>query len=265
MSILLDVFAGKTPPRPPVWFMRQAGRVLKSYRNLRKKHSFATLLKTPELAVEVTLQPVRELGVDAAILFSDILVVPEALGLELKFTEQGPRFVRSLADGCPLAAHPQRLNYIYEVIRQVKKALPPHIPLIGFCGGPLTVFCYMVEGLGGDGHFSQALKYLYQETKASLEALEAITEMSLNYVAKQIEAGIDVFQLFETWAGLVPYTMSRDTMLPHCGQILDLAKKKKNSLYMRKELKLNVFFIFPNFFFPFSYCCRKLYNQMQVV
>lgn len=227
MSLLLDVFDGKVVHRPPVWFMRQAGRVLKSYRDLRQKYSFETLLKTPELAIEVTLQPVRDLGVDAAILFSDILVVPEALGLKLEFSEQGPRFEKPLIDKDDLCSFSESLNYICEVIKGIKKSLPPDIPLIGFCGAPLTVFCYMVEGSGGDGSFPKAFKWLYSRTKESEQVLDAITEMSVQYVEKQIESGIDVFQLFETWAGQIPYSMYQNKILPRVKEIFLVSKKKR--------------------------------------
>ena len=242
MSLLLDVFAGQPTNRPPVWFMRQAGRVLKSYRELREKHSFKTLLKTPKLAVEVTLQPVRELGVDGAIVFSDILVIPEALGMSLEFTEKGPRFLKSLSQGMTLKDCSQELNYIYEVIREVKKKLPPNIPLIGFCGGPLTVFCYMVEGMGGRGDFLQAIKWLYHKPQASKEVLAAITEMSIHYVKKQVEAGIEVFQLFETWAGLVPYPWYREAILPQAHRILAAVKEAGKQSGREKNI--------PTLFFP---------------
>ena len=226
MSILLDVLNGKKTSRPPVWFMRQAGRVLEAYRNLKKKHSFETLMKTPELAIEVTLQPVRELGVDAAILFSDILVIPEALGMELAFTDKGPRFHKSLAEGFVLNHCPQKLNSTYETIKGIRKKLPKDKCLIGFAGGVFTVFCYMVEGFSKNGDFPQAVKWLYYHSKKSEKILDAITEMSISYIEKQIQSGIEVFQLFETWAGLIPFSLYQDLILPRVLKILEAAKKK---------------------------------------
>ncbi len=247
MSILLDVLNGKKTDRPPVWFMRQAGRLLKSYRDLKKKHSFETLLKTPELAIEVTLQPIRDLGVDAAILFSDILVVPEALGMELKWTNEGPRFHQSLTEGFVLKPCPQKLIPTYEAIKGVRENLPKDKCLIGFSGGVLTVFCYMVEGLGGNGNFPEAIKYLYKHPKESEILLEAITEMSINYVEKQVQSGIEVFQLFETWAGLIPYSLYEELILPKALKILDVAKKKKiPTVFFPRGIGLGLYQLPPN-------------------
>lgn len=220
MSLLLDVLNGEKTHRPPVWFMRQAGRVLQVYRDLKKKHRFKELLENPELAIEVTLQPIRELEVDAAILFSDILVVPEALGMDLEFRETGPVFIKAIKDGFTICPSPHKLEPVYEVIKGVRQKLPIDKCLIGFCGGPLTVFAYMVEGFGSQGDFPNALKWLYHYRNNSLEILDAITDMSIHYVEQQIKAGIQVFQLFETWAGLIPFDLYQKIILPRVENIL---------------------------------------------
>src|SRR6056300_1196861 len=141
-SIFLDTLKGKETPRPPVWFMRQAGRVLPSYQKLKENYSFWELMRDPELAAKVTLLPVYDLGVDAAILFSDILVIPEAMGMELTFTDSGPRFATALKDlKDPMSIiNPDgsKLEYIYNVIDKINETKPAGFPLIGFCGAPFT-------------------------------------------------------------------------------------------------------------------------------
>ena len=149
-SIFIDTLQGIKRERPPVWFMRQAGRVLPSYLKLREKHSFKELMETPELAAEVTLLPVHDLGVDAAILFSDILIIPEALGMNLKFTEKGPIFDNPLRDiknqVSSLVADSSKLEHVYKALDIIKRDKPEETALIAFCGAPFTTFCYMVEG-----------------------------------------------------------------------------------------------------------------------
>ncbi len=146
--------------------MRQAGRVLPSYRKLKEKYSFWEMMKDPELAAKVTLLPVRDLDVDAAILFSDILVIPYALGMGLEFTDKGPVFekpLRTVKEPLKiLNPQPQKLEYIYHTIDKIIKTRPGNIPLIGFCGGPLTVLCYMIQGIGSSSTFSDAINFFYQ-------------------------------------------------------------------------------------------------------
>ncbi len=209
--LLLKTRAGEYTSRPPVWYMRQAGRVLPSYLELKKKHSFWQMMKEPELGARVTLLPVNDLGVDAAILFSDILVVPYAMGMGLEFTDNGPVFETALSKRDKPFQHldpqPAKLEYIYRVITSVKKSKPPHIPLIGFCGGPLTVLCYMLEGLGKKADFPEAVKFIYKSKKDTKRLVDMLLEMSLEYIRGQVRHGIDVFQLFETHAGLIPWEL----------------------------------------------------------
>jgi uroporphyrinogen decarboxylase len=206
---LLDVLDGKHRAVPPVWMMRQAGRYLPEYRALREKAgSFLKLCFTPEWATEVTLQPVRRFGFDAAILFSDILVIPHALGRELRFVEgEGPR-LDPLADATAVAKLPRladasKLAPIYETVWRVKTELAPRTALIGFCGAPWTVATYMIAGQGTTDQASARL-FAYREPEAFAELIDILVDSSVDYLAAQIEAGADVVQIFDTWSGVLP-------------------------------------------------------------
>lgn len=229
-SIFIDTLKGVKRERPPVWFMRQAGRVLPSYLELRKQHSFRELMLNPELAAEVTLLPVNDLGVDAAILFSDILIIPEALGMDLKFTDKGPVFDNPLQDArnqlSSLKADSSKLEHVYKALDIIKKQKPEDVALIGFCGAPFTTFCYMVEGNSANHNFSNAIKLFYNDPKLSAQILEIITELSIEYATTQTEHGIDVFQLFETHAGLIPSEMYIERIMPFVNRITNAVRSK---------------------------------------
>ena len=217
-SILLDTLKGNPTSRPSVWFMRQAGRVLPNYNKLKAQYSFRELMADPNLAAEVTLLPIADLGVDAAILFSDILVIPNAMGMELQWTDKGPVFPKPLSQFEKpveqLQAQPQKLEYIYAVIDEVLRRRPENTPLIGFCGAPLTTMCYMLQGVSGNGNFPDAMKFLFSNKKEARKLIDAITDFSLHYALKQIEHGVEVFQLFETHAGLIPTEMYLEMFMP---------------------------------------------------
>ncbi len=216
--ILLKTLAGKNTPRPPVWYMRQAGRVLPSYLAMKEKYSFWQMMKDPDLGAEVTLLPVRDLDVDAAILFSDILVIPYAMGMGLDFTDNGPVFESALATRDnpvkDLSPQPEKLEYIYQVISSIKVKKPSDIPLIGFCGGPLTVLCYMLEGLGKKADFPEAVKFIYSNPGDTAKLVDMLRDMSIEYIRGQVRHGIDVFQLFETHCGLVPFDLYSKLFMP---------------------------------------------------
>ncbi len=206
---LLDVLDGKRQTVPPVWMMRQAGRYLPEYRALREKAgSFLKLCFTPEWAAEVTLQPIRRFGFDAAILFSDILVIPHALGRELRFVEgEGPR-LDPLNDAAAIAKLPRqadgaKLAPIYETVRRVKAELLPQTTLIGFCGAPWTVATYMIAGQGTSDQ-APARLFAYREPEAFAELIEILVDSSVDYLAAQLEAGADAVQIFDTWSGVLP-------------------------------------------------------------
>lgn len=228
-SIFVKTLKGENTERPPVWFMRQAGRVLPSYLKLREQHSFSELMKSPKLAAKVTLLPVYDLGVDAAILFSDILVIPEALGMELTFTDSGPKFKTALKDiSNPLNSlkpDSSKLNYIYDVIDEIQKIKPANTPLIGFCGAPFTTLCYMMQGLGTNHTFPDAVALLYKDKVLAHKLLSAITELSIEYATTQAKHGISVFQIFETHAGLIPSELYLDMIMPYVRKISSAVMK----------------------------------------
>lgn len=207
---LIQALAGKTLPTPPVWMMRQAGRYLPEYKATRAHAgSFLDLCYAPELAAEVTLQPIRRYGFDAAILFADILLIPQALGLDLWFVEgEGPRLstvtsmeeVKRLA---PLETIHETLSPIYETLRILKGELPKETALIGFAGAPWTVATYMVAGRGTKDQ-APAKQLIYRDQKAFDLLIDRITDATSAYLIKQIEAGAEVVKLFDSWAGALP-------------------------------------------------------------
>ena len=190
--------------RPPVWFMRQAGRYLPEYRALKEKHSFTEMAQTPELAVEVTLQPLRRFPIDAAIVFSDILVIPEALGQPYHFKEEGgigfedriegPEDVAKL-DGSDVQV---RLSYVAEALRLLRGELGDEKALLGFGGSPWTLATYMVEG-GSPGNFERIKAMVYEDEPAFHELMEKLTEATIDYFLSQADAGVDAIQIFDSW------------------------------------------------------------------
>lgn len=217
-SIFLNKLKGLETERPPVWFMRQAGRVLPNYNKLKENYSFRQLMDDAKLAAEVTLMPVYDLGVDAAILFSDILVIPDAMGMDLEFTDAGPVFNKPLKGLTNPADHlvpsPEKLEYIYRNISEIIRTRPANTPLIGFCGAPLTTLCYMVQGLSSNPNFPDAIKFLFQHRKEAQKLIDAITDLSVFYAKKQIEHGVEAFQLFETHANLIPVELYDEMFMP---------------------------------------------------
>lgn len=224
-DLILRAAAGDKVPRVPVWLMRQAGRILPEYRAVRNSLSgFVELVRTPELAAEVTIQPVDLLEVDAAIIFSDILVIPEAMGLPYQMVEKkGPFFPRTIQSKDHIqrlkVADPESdLHYVLEAIRLVKKVLDGRVPLIGFAGAPWTVFAYMIEG-SGSKTFSKARRMLYKEPELSHSLLEMITLSTIAYLKAQIRAGADMVQIFDSWAGVLPKSHYLDFSLHYIQEI----------------------------------------------
>ena len=215
--LFLRAAAGETLERPPIWIMRQAGRILPQYRALRSNFpDFKAFVKTPEAAAEATIQPIDELGMDAAIVFSDILTVPEAMGLDYNMVEKvGPRFPKTIeqqsdVDGLRSGEEVvENLEYVFDAIRHSKKALNGRVPLIGFAGAPWTIMAYMVEG-GGSKTFSKPRRMLYANPEMAEALLSKITDTTIAYLKGQIAAGADLIQVFDSWAGeLSPETYRR--------------------------------------------------------
>lgn len=225
-DLLLQVARRAPAERTPVWLMRQAGRILPEYRRVREAaKDFKTLVKTPELAAEVTVQPVDILGVDAAIIFSDILVIPEAMGLNYEMEEKrGPVFPKRITSEADLkklhVAHPEELNYVLEAIKLTKRELNGRVPLIGFAGAPWTIFSYMIEGQGSKT-FSQAKKALYTQPAFSHALLTMITESTIGYLKGQVRAGADIIQIFDSWAGVLSPEQYNEFALPYISRICE--------------------------------------------
>jgi uroporphyrinogen decarboxylase len=194
-------------PRPPVWIMRQAGRYLPEYREVREKHSFQEAVSTPSLAAEITLQPVRRFGMDGAVIFADIMTPLEAMGIEMEF-DPGPKLeplgleeVTRLPD-----LDPDKVAHVAETVSMVRDEAPSETSVIGFAGAPITLLAYLLEG-GGSREFMAMRAALWAEPSLAAEALETLARSMRSYLSLQVEAGADVVQLFDTWAGL----LGRDT------------------------------------------------------
>lgn len=227
-DLFLRTARGEKVERPPVWLMRQAGRILPQYRALRGKLSgFKELVETPHLAAEVTIQPIDELDVDAAIIFSDILVIPEAMGLTYELIEKkGPLFpktiqnandIQQLIEGEEASVH---LEYVYEALKITKRELNNRVPLIGFSGAPWTLLSYMIEG-SGSKTFSKAKKFLYQEPELAHQLLDKLTNTIIAYLKKKIASGADLVQIFDSWAGVLTHQQYQTFSIPYLKKICD--------------------------------------------
>lgn len=231
-DLIIRAAKGESIERYPVWLMRQAGRILPEYRAVRSKlNGFKELVETPEFAAEVTIQPVDILGVDAAIIFSDILVVPEAMGLEYQMIEaKGPWFEKTIRsqEGLKYAETnfdiEDRLGYVLEAIRLTNKELGGRVPLIGFAGAPWTIFCYMVEGHGSKT-FSESRKLLYTNPTLAHELLSRITEVTIQYLKAQVTAGAHIVQLFDSWAGILGTEQYAEFGLKYIEKIVDAVRE----------------------------------------
>ncbi len=206
---LLAAYAGQPLDRPPLWIMRQAGRYLPEYRALKAKHPFLEMVRTPELAAEVTMQPLRRFPFDAAITFSDILVIPEALGQGYRFKEEGGiamdwRVERwEQVERLTPELVPERLRYVADTQRLVRRLLGPDRALLGFCGSPWTLAAYMIEGEGSDD-FARAKALFYTDRPLFEKLMDRLVRALIAYVRLQIDAGVDAVQIFDSWAGILP-------------------------------------------------------------
>ena len=223
-DLLIKAARGLDVSRPPIWLMRQAGRVLPEYRATRSKaKNFLDFVKNPELACEVSIQPVDILGVDAAIIFSDILVIPEAMGLPYQMIEaKGPWFENTIKTKFDIdalkIADANDLNYVIKAIELTKKELNNRVPLIGFAGAPFTIFAYMIEG-SGSKTFSKAKQFLYTQPELAHQLLDKITQSTIHYLKAQVEAGADLIQIFDSWAGVLTEQMFYEFSLNYISKI----------------------------------------------
>ena len=239
-DLLLRTARGEAVERPPVWLMRQAGRILPQYRAIRNSLSgFKELVETPALAAEVTIQPVDELNVDAAIIFSDILVIPEAMGLPYELIEKkGPRFPRVITSKSDVdvldsgASAAETLGYVFDALQVTKKELAGRVPLIGFAGAPWTIFCYMIEGQGSKT-FSKAKKMLYREPEVSHQLLQKITDTTIAYLQQKIHSGADLIQVFDSWAGILSPQQYSTFAIPYLKQIADAIQAVPLTLFSK--------------------------------
>ncbi len=237
-DLILRAARGEKVERTPVWLMRQAGRVLPEYREVRAKMGgFKELVETPEFACEVSIQPVDVLGVDAAIIFSDILVIPEAMGLPYQMIEaKGPWFEKTIKTAADISqiktASADDLHYVIDAIKLTKKELNGRVPLIGFAGAPWTIFAYMIEG-SGSKTFSRAKKFLYTQPDAAHQLLQKITDSTINYLKGQIAAGADMLQLFDSWAGVLSPEQYNEFALKYISQICDAVSEVPMTVFAK--------------------------------
>jgi uroporphyrinogen decarboxylase len=223
-DLFLRACRGEVLPRVPVWMMRQAGRYLPEYREIRAKHAFLEVCKTPQLAVEVSLQPFRRLGVDAIIVFSDILIPAEAMGLHLELGDAGPNLpnpVRSKTDVDKLRMFDPETEtgFLPEAIRRIVKSAGPEVPVLGFAAAPWTLACYMVEGKTKEG-FATVKSFLFHEPKTFRALLQRIARATIPYLRAQIAAGASAVQLFDTWCGELSLQDYREFALPAVQEII---------------------------------------------
>ncbi|MBL6853494.1 MAG: uroporphyrinogen decarboxylase [Alphaproteobacteria bacterium] len=231
MKPLLKALRGEALPRPPIWLMRQAGRYLPEYRALRTKaKSFVDLALNPELAVEVTLQPIRRFGMDGAILFADILLVPHALGQKLEFLAgEGPQLepIRDAAGLAKLsdARAADILAPVMQTVKGVRAALPPEVTLIGFAGAPWTVATYMIEGRGKT-EYENCRRMLWSEPKLFASIMDLLVDSTAAYLNAQAEAGAEALKIFDSWAGAVPAPLFDVAVIAPTARIVKAVKAK---------------------------------------
>jgi len=238
-DLLLKALLGEEVKRPPVWMMRQAGRYLPEYIVLRNKYSFFERCQTPELACAITLQPIDIVGVDAAILFSDILVVPQAMGLEVELIEnKGPVLPQPIQqekdfERIVVPDVDDRLHYVFDAIKMIKQELNGRVPLIGFAGAPWTLLCYMVQGKGSKT-FDEAKAFCYRQPLLAHRLLQMITDTTIAYLKGQIKAGADVVQIFDSWGGLLSPADFETFSLKYIRQIVAAVKDEAPTIIFAK-------------------------------
>lgn len=225
-DLFLRALKGETVERPPVWMMRQAGRYLPEFMALKEKYDFFTRCKTPELAAEITVQPIRIVKPDAAILFSDILVIPQAMGIEVELKDNiGPFLpnpIRSAADveRVYIPDIQDTLGYVMDAIKLTKEMLNNEVPLIGFAGSPWTIFCYAVEGKGSKS-FDKAKVFAFSQPETAHQLLQKITDTTIAYLKEKVKTGVNAVQVFDSWGGMLSPADYREYSWKYINQIVE--------------------------------------------
>ena len=228
-DLFLKALRGETVERPPVWMMRQAGRYLPDFIKLRDKYDFFTRCRTPELATEITVMPIHQVGTDAAILFSDILVVPQAMNIEVEMKPGVgpwlPNPIRSMeaVNQVIIPDIEETLGYVMEAVKMTKKELNNEVPLIGFAGSPWTILCYAVQGQGSK-NFDLAKEFCFTQPQAAHLLLQKITDTTIAYLKAKVEAGVDAVQLFDSWGGMLSPEDYQQFSWKYMQQIIDAIK-----------------------------------------
>jgi uroporphyrinogen decarboxylase len=228
-DLFLKALRGETVERPPVWMMRQAGRYLPDFMKLKEKYDFFTRCRTPELATEITVMPIDQIGPDAAILFSDILVIPQAMGIEVEMKNGVgpwlPNPVRSIeaVGQVTVPDIDESLGYVLDAIKMTKQALNDEVPLIGFAGSPWTILCYAVEGQGSKS-FDKAKGFCFSEPQAAHQLLQKITDTTIAYLKAKVKAGVNAVQIFDSWGGMLSPVDYQEFSWKYIQQIIDALK-----------------------------------------
>lgn len=228
-DLFLRALKGEVVTRPPVWMMRQAGRYLPEFMQIKNKYDFFTRCRTPELASEITLQPIRRFGMDAAILFCDILVIPQAMNIEVEMKSNFgpflPNPIRTQKDLDRVIVPDVNieLDYVYKAIKATKELLNNEVPLIGFAGSPWTVFCYCVQGQGSK-NFDKAKAFCFSNPIAAHLLLQKITETTIAYLKAKVKAGVDVLQIFDSWGGMLSPNDYQEFSWKYINQIIEALK-----------------------------------------
>ncbi|MDO3695188.1 uroporphyrinogen decarboxylase [Wenyingzhuangia sp. chi5] len=228
-DLYLRALKGETVERPPVWMMRQAGRYLPEFQEIKKKYDFFTRCQTPELAAEITVQPIRRYGMDAAILFSDILVIPQAMNIEVEM-KSGigpwlPNPIRTMQDVEKVIVPDidETLGYVMDAIKLTKEMLNDDIPLIGFAGSPWTILCYCIQGQGSK-NFDMAKEFCFTQPLAAHALLQKITDTTIAYLKKKVEAGVNAVQVFDSWGGMLSPVDYQEFSWKYINQIIEALK-----------------------------------------
>ncbi len=238
-DLFLRALKGETVERPPVWMMRQAGRYLPEFMKIKEKYDFFTRCQTPELASEITVQPIRRFGMDAAILFSDILVIPQAMGIEVQmkpdFGPYLPKPIRNETDVEQVLIPDvnEELDYVMQAIAATREKLHDEIPLIGFAGSPWTILCYCVQGQGSKT-FDKAKEFCFTQPVAAHNLLQKITDTTISYLKAKVKAGVNAVQVFDSWGGMLSPVDYQEYSWFYIQQIIDALKDETQVIVFGK-------------------------------